>query len=38
VSITEDATISRTRSEVGATVVRLDAIAKMPAFAGLSKS
>jgi hypothetical protein len=31
VSITEDATISRTRSEVGATVVRLDAIAMVPA-------
>jgi hypothetical protein len=31
VSITEDATISRTRSDVGATVVRVDAIATMPA-------
>ena len=30
VSITEDATISRTRSEEGATVVRLDAIAIVP--------
>jgi hypothetical protein len=31
VSITEDATMSRTRSEGGATVVRLDAIAMVPA-------
>lgn len=31
VSITEDATISLTRAEGGATVVRLDAIAKEPA-------
>jgi hypothetical protein len=31
VSITEDATISRTRFERGATVVRVDAIAMMPA-------
>jgi hypothetical protein len=36
VSITEDATISRTRSEGGATVVREDPIAKAPAqFAGI---
>jgi hypothetical protein len=31
VSITEDATIRRTRSEGGATIVRLDAIAIVPA-------
>ena len=31
VSITEDATMSRTRSVGGATVVRVDAIVKMPA-------
>jgi hypothetical protein len=31
VSITEDATISRTRSEGGATVVREDPIANLPA-------
>jgi hypothetical protein len=33
VSITEDATMSLTRSGGGATIVRLDAIAKMPALA-----
>jgi len=32
VSITEDATINRTRSEGGATVVREDPIAKVPAL------
>ena len=31
VSITEDATISRTRSDGGATVVRVEAIVKVPA-------
>jgi len=31
VSITEDATMSRTRSEGGATVVREDAIVEVPA-------
>jgi hypothetical protein len=31
VSITEDATMSRTRLERGATIVRLDAIAMVPA-------
>jgi hypothetical protein len=31
VSITEDATMSRTRSEGGATVVRVDAMAWLPA-------
>jgi hypothetical protein len=31
VSITEDATMSRTRLEIGATVVRVDAIVKVPA-------
>jgi hypothetical protein len=31
VSITEDATMSRTRFESGATVVRVDAIAMVPA-------
>jgi hypothetical protein len=38
VSITEDATISRTRSEAGANVVRVDAIVilpeRWPAFSG----
>jgi hypothetical protein len=32
VSITEDATISRTRSEGGIAVVRVDAIAWLPAW------
>jgi len=32
VSITDDATMSLTRSDGGATVVRVDAIAKMPAL------
>jgi len=31
VSITEDATISRTRFDIGATVVRVDAIVSVPA-------
>jgi hypothetical protein len=31
VSITEDATMSRTRLETGATVVRVDAIVEVPA-------
>jgi hypothetical protein len=31
VSITEDATMSRTRLDSGATVVRVDAIVKVPA-------
>jgi hypothetical protein len=41
VSITEDATISRTRLETGATVVRVDAIALGPEFyrySGLEKA
>jgi hypothetical protein len=32
VSITDDATMSRTRSDGGEAVVRVDAIAKMPAL------
>ena len=35
VSITEDATMSRTRSDGGATVVRVDAITNAPASAFL---
>jgi hypothetical protein len=35
VSITLDATISRTRLETGATVVRVDAIALGPGYTGM---
>ena len=38
VSITEDATMSRTRSEGGATVVRVDAITDLPAFSAVQLS
>jgi hypothetical protein len=37
VSITEDATIKRTRLDGGATVVRLEAIVGLPAFFRLSQ-